>query len=65
MTCVYMRSEVKRDDTTALNKTTNRTCIGYLAENCYLMGEGMTLLMTEDVKLLRRIMSITWYNSGR
>ena len=65
MTCVQMRPEVKRDDTTALNTTTNRTCIRWLAEKCYLMGEGMTLLMAEDVKLLRRIMLIMWYNSGR
>ena len=33
----------------------NEAFIGSLDENCYLMGEGMTLLIMGNVNLLRRI----------
>ena len=37
-----------------MTMATNETCRGWLNENFYLMGEGMTLLI-EDVNLLRGI----------
>ena len=38
-----------------MTMATNETCRGWLNENFYLMGEGMTLLIEEDVNLLRGI----------
>ena len=39
MTCVYIKPEIKRKDTTAMTAATNEACIGWLDENCYLMGK--------------------------
>ena len=39
--------------TTAVTIGTNETWIGRIHENCYLMGEGMTLLTVESLNLLR------------
>ena len=38
-----------------MTTATNETCIGWLHENRYLMGEGITLLIAEDVNVLRGI----------
>ena len=55
MACEYIKSEVKNNNTTAMTSATNEACIGWWDENCYLMGEGMTLLIAEDAYLLGRI----------
>ena len=39
MTCEYTKTEVKKNDTTAITTTANKTCIGRLDENWYLMGK--------------------------
>ena len=53
--CVHIMPEVKKIDTTAMTTATNETCIGWWDENLLFDGEGMTLLIVEDVNLLRRI----------
>ena len=40
--------------TTATTTGTNETWIRRIHESCYLMGEGMTLLIVESLNLLRR-----------
>ena len=37
--CVCIKPEVKRDDSTAITTTTYQSSIGWLDENCYLMGK--------------------------
>ena len=54
MTCVYIKPEVKENDTAAMTTATNETCIGWLHENCCLMGERIKLFIAEDVNLLRK-----------
>ena len=39
MTRVYIKPEVKKNDTTAMTTATNEACIGWLDENSYLMGK--------------------------
>ena len=39
--------------TTAITTGTNETWIRRIHESCYLMGEGMTLLIVESLNLLR------------
>ena len=41
MTCVSIKPEVKKD-TIVMTTTTNGACIGWLDENCYLMGRNDT-----------------------
>ena len=38
MTCVSIKPEVKKD-TIAMTTTRKGACIGWLDENCYLMGK--------------------------
>ena len=40
MTFVYMKTDVKNNDITEMNRATNVACIGWLHENSYLMGGG-------------------------
>ena len=49
MKYVYIKTEVKKNDTTAMATATNEACIGWLVKNCHLIGEGMALLIAEDV----------------
>ena len=35
---MYIKPEVKTNDTTAMTTATNEACIGWLDESCYLMG---------------------------
>ena len=39
MTCVYIKPKVKKKNTTAMITATNEASIGWLDENCYLMGK--------------------------
>ena len=41
--------------TTEMTAATNEDCIGWLLENCCLMGEEMKLLTAKDLNLLRGI----------
>ena len=45
--CVYIKPELKKTDATKKTAGTNEDCIGWLLEN--FDGEGMTLLIAEDV----------------
>ena len=38
MACLYIMPESKTNDTTAMTTATYEACIGWLVENCYLMG---------------------------
>ena len=53
--CVYIKAEVKKNDIKRMTAVINGACIGWLHENCYLMGKGTTLLIEEDVNLLAGI----------
>ena len=55
MTCVYIKPKVKKKWRSRNDRATGEACIGCLHENFYLMGEGMTLLIPEDVDLWREI----------
>ena len=40
MTCAYIKPKLKKkNDTAAMTTATNKACIGWLDENCYLMGK--------------------------
>ena len=39
MACAYIKSEVKKNDPTAMTTDTNEVCIEWLHEDCYLMGK--------------------------
>ena len=41
MTCMYIKPEVKKNDTTEITTATNEPCIGWLDENCYLMRKEL------------------------
>ena len=41
-----------------MTAATNEDCIGWLLENCSLMGEEMKLLIAKDLNLLREIFLI-------
>ena len=44
---MYIKPELKKTDATKKTAATNEDCIGWLLEN--FDGEGMTLLIAEDV----------------
>ena len=52
--CVHKAWNLKYD-TTEMTAATNEDCIGWLLENCCLMGEEMKLLTAKDLNLLRGI----------
>ena len=52
--CVHKAWNLKYD-TTEMTAATNEDCIGWLLENCCLMGEEMKLLTVKDLNLLRGI----------
>ena len=52
--CVHKVWNLKYD-TTKMNAPTNKDCIGWLLENCSLMGEEMKLLKAKDLNLLGRV----------
>ena len=37
--CVYIKPEVKKNDTKAMTAAINEACIGWLDENCCLLGK--------------------------
>ena len=39
MTCVYIRLAITKNDTTTITTATSKACIGWLDENCCLMGK--------------------------
>ena len=39
MTCVYIKPDVKKNDTTAMSRATNEVCTGWLDRNCNLWGK--------------------------
>ena len=68
----WLINDVKKNDTTTMTTTTNEADIGWLNKNYYLMGEGMKLLIEEDVNSLRKIflvgkmsrfLAVNWYSS--
>ena len=52
--CVHTAWNLKYD-TTEMTAATNEDYIGWLLENCCLMGEEMKLLTAKDLNLLRGI----------
>ena len=52
--CVHKDWNLKYD-TTEMTAAINEDCIGWLLENCCLMGEEMKLLTAKDLNLLREI----------
>ena len=52
--CVHKAWDL-RYDITKMTAATNEDCIGWLLENCCLMGEEMRLLTAKDLNLLKGI----------
>ena len=52
--CVHKAWNLKYD-TTEMTTATNEDCIGWLLENCCLIGEEMKLLAAKDLNLFKSI----------
>ena len=55
MIYVYIKPEVKKNDTTAMTAVINETCIWRLHENCYLVREIFLVREMSNILLLGRI----------
>ena len=55
--CVHKAWNLKYD-TIEMTAATNKDCIGWLLENCSLMGEEMKLLIAKYLNLLREVFLI-------
>ena len=57
MIYVYIKPEVKKNDTTAMTAAINEACIWRLHENCYLVREIFLVREMSNILLLGRILS--------
>ena len=60
MTCVQIKSEVKKNDATVMATARNEACIGWLHKNCYFIwnntfGNGRFKSMKWDFFLVRKM----------
>ena len=59
MTCMHIKPEVATmkqliNDTTAVTAATKKACITWSHENYYLVGEGIRVLIGENVNLVEK-----------